>query len=57
MKRKPFLPDTYVQEVATPANKFWVVKHLIIDDASQYVVKDSSDVESQFTEAEIELTV
>jgi len=47
MKRKPFLPDTPVRLIATPATTSKVVKHLITDGTDHYVVKaDSNGAES-----------
>jgi len=46
MKRKPFLPDTPVRLIATPATVYTVVDHLIIDGGDEFTVKTPAGVES-----------
>lgn len=56
MKAKPFLPDTPVRLIATPATTYTVVSHKIVDDADIFVVTDdggttTSDVVGTLLEA------
>ncbi len=46
MKRKPFLPDTPVRLIATPATTDTVVSHKIINGDDIFVVKTDAGVES-----------
>ena len=46
MKRKPFLPDTPVRLIATPATTYTVVSHKIINGDDIFVVKNGTGVES-----------
>lgn len=61
MKRKPFLPLTAVQEIATPANKFTVVStvhsNVQVNGASDlaYKLKNPAGAISELPADEVEL--
>lgn len=55
MKRNPFLPDTPVRLIATPATVYTVVSMDILSTGRVYTVKTPAGVESKVAEGLLEV--